>query len=250
MKYFIKFSYDGSCFSGFQRQKGLRTVQSVMEECLTSLNNGNFVSLCASGRTDKGVHARGQCAHFCLDVNVKLYSLKKYLNKCFNGEIYVLDVFLVDDGFHARYDVLSKTYCYYINMGEFNPCMRNYVLQYNRALDVSLMKEASLVFLGEHDFRSFCFDSKSQDNCVRTIYDVNISVNDCIVEIRFTGNGFLRKMVRNMVSVLLLVGSGKINCSDVVSILECQEKSYIVKCVSSCGLYLDNVVYRGEFDEL
>ena len=250
MKYFIRFSYDGSCFSGFQRQKGLRTVQGVMEECLTSLNNGNFVSLCASGRTDKGVHARGQCAHFSLSVDVKLYGLKKYLNKCFNGEIYVLDVFVVPSCFHSRYDVLSKTYCYYVNMGKFNPCMRNYVLQYNKVLDVSLMKEACLLFLGEHNFSSFCFGSDARDNCVRTIYDVNISVNDCIVEFRFTGNGFLRRMVRNMVSVLIMVGSGKLSCSDVSCMLSCQDKSYNVKCVSGCGLYLDSVVYRGDFNEL
>lgn len=249
MRYFIKFSYDGSCFNGFQRQNKLKTVQGVMEEVLTLLNNGKKVNICASGRTDKGVHAKGQTAHFDLDVSVKLYNLKKYLNKCFNGEIYVKDVYVVNDSFHARYDVLSKTYCYYINMGEYDPCMRNYILQYNKGLNVELMNSVIPIFLGEHDFRSFCFDEKNQDNCVRTIYDVKINVNNCLIKIEFTGNGFLRKMVRNLVSVLILVGECKLNYSDVLCILECQKKSYNVKCVSSCGLYLDNIVYKGYVNE-
>ena len=149
MRYFIKFSYDGSCFNGFQRQNKLKTVQGVMEEALTSLNDGKKVNICASGRTDKGVHAKGQTAHFDLDVSVKLYSLKKYLNKCFDGEIYVKDIFLVNDDFHARYDVLSKTYCYYINMGEYDPCMRNYILQYNKNGTYSAMSLPYSVLLME-----------------------------------------------------------------------------------------------------
>ena len=134
-------------------------------------------------------------------------------------------------------------------MGEYDPCMRNYILQYNKGLNVELMNSVIPIFLGEHDFRSFCFDEKNQDNCVRTIYDVKINVNNCLIKIEFTGNGFLRKMVRNLVSVLILVGEGKLNYSDVLCILECQKKSYNVKCVSSCGLYLDNVVYKGYVNE-
>ena len=159
MRYFIKFSYDGSCFYGFQRQIGLKTVQGVIEEALMSLN-GNVVNLCASGRTDKGVHAIEQCAHFDLDIDVKEYNLKKYLNNCFEGEIHVFSLEKVSDRFHARYDVKSKIYSYYINMGEFSSVSRNYVYQLCEELDVSLMKSASLCLLGKHDFRSFCTDEE------------------------------------------------------------------------------------------
>ena len=99
-------------------------------------------------------------------------------------------------------------------------------------LDVDLMNNVIPIFLGEHDFRSFCFDEKNQDNCVRTIYNVNINVNNCLMKIEFTGNGFLRKMVRNLVSVLILVGEGKLDYSDVSCILDCQKKEYKVRCVS------------------
>ncbi|MGN0992506.1 MAG: tRNA pseudouridine(38-40) synthase TruA, partial [Bacilli bacterium] len=129
MRYFITFSYDGSCFNGFQRQNGLKTVQGSLESALTTLN-GSLVSICASGRTDKGVHALMQCAHFDLDRKIKAYNLKKYLNNSFDGEIYVKEVSLVSDSFHARYDALSKVYSYYINMGEFSPVNRNYQYQY------------------------------------------------------------------------------------------------------------------------
>lgn len=244
MRYFIRFSYDGTCFNGFQRQNNLKTVQGTIEHYLTSLNNGKKVNICASGRTDKGVHAKGQTAHFDLDIPVKLYNLKKYLNKSFNKEIYIKDIKIVNDNFHARYDVYSKTYCYYINTGDFDPCMRNYILQYNKKLNIELMKSIIPIFLGEHDFRSFCYDEKNKENCIRTIYDVNINVNNCQIEITFTGNGFLRKMVRNIVSVLILVGEEKLNYKDVECIINCKKKSYNVKCVSSCGLYLDNVVYK------
>lgn len=242
MRYFITFSYDGSCFSGFQRQSGLKTVQGVIEDALTSLN-GSFVPLCASGRTDKGVHAFGQCAHFDLDREVKLYNLKKYLNNSFDGEIFVKDISLVNDEFHARYDVKSKTYSYFINMGEFNPCDRNYIYQYCDRLDVSLMKDASLCLIGKHDFRSFCTDEKDKDNCVRTIYSIDFEISGDILKITFEGNGFLRKMIRNIVAVLIEVGSLKKDVSYLKEILDNASRSGNLKCVSGCGLYLEKVFY-------
>ena len=91
MRYLINFSYDGSKFHGFQRQEGLKTVQEKIEKALTDLDK-NKVSIHASGRTDKGVHAKNQYAHFDLEKNVKLYNLKKYLNSSFDGEIYIKSV--------------------------------------------------------------------------------------------------------------------------------------------------------------
>src|SRR5574344_506606 len=139
MRYFIRFSYDGSCFNGFQRQDDLKTVQGVIEDALAFLSN-SIINIQASGRTDKGVHAKDQCAHFDLDRDFESYKLKKYLNNSFNGEIYVFSVEKVNNDFHARYNVTSKTYSYYINMGLYNPMMRNYIYQYCKKLDINLMK--------------------------------------------------------------------------------------------------------------
>ena len=242
MRYFVSFSYDGSCFSGFQRQGKLKTVQGEYEKALSSLE-GKPVSLVGSGRTDKGTHATGQCAHFDIDTDVKEYNLKKYLNRSFNDEIYVFTLEKVDDTFHARYDVKNKVYSYYINMGQFNPIMRNYVYQYCNSLDVDSMKKASLCLIGEHDFRSFCTDSKDKDNCVRTIYSIDFSVSNDILCITFKGSGFLRKMIRNIVIILIEVGSGNKDVSYMKSILDLKKRNGNLKCAPACGLYLEKVNY-------
>lgn len=242
MRYFITFSYDGSCFNGFQRQNSLKTVQGSLESALTSLN-GSFVSVFASGRTDKGVHALMQSAHFDLDREVKTYNLKKYLNNSFDGEIYVKEVSLVCDSFHARYDAKSKIYSYHINMGEFSPVNRNYQYQYCKCLDVSLMRKASMCLIGKHDFRAFCTDSKDKENCVRTIYSIDFDILGDILKITFEGDGFLRKMIRNIVGSLIEVGSLKKDVSYVSDILESNFRGGNLKCAPACGLYLDKVNY-------
>lgn len=242
MRYFVSFSYDGSCFKGFQRQNKLKTVQGEMEKALSSLE-GKHVDLVASGRTDKGVHAKCQCAHFDLDTKVTLYGLKKYLNNSFDGEIYISSVTEVDDSFHSRYDVKEKVYSYYINMGEFNPIERNYIYQYGKELDIGSMKQASLCLIGEHDFRSFCTDSKDRDNCVRTIYSIDFNVSDNILSITFKGNGFLRKMVRNIVAILIEIGSGKKDISYMEKVLCERKRNGNLKCAFPGGLYLEKVNY-------
>ena len=242
MRYFVSFSYDGSCFSGFQRQGKLKTVQGEFEKALSSLE-GKPVNLVGSGRTDKGTHATGQCAHFDMKTDVKEYNLKKYLNNSFNGEIYVFNLEKVDDAFHARYDVKSKVYSYYINMGQFNPMMRNYVYQYCNSLDIDAMKKASLCLIGEHDFKSFCTDSRDKNNCVRTIYSIDFNISNDILCITFKGNGFLRKMIRNIVIILIEIGSGKKNISYMESILNLKKRDGNLKCAPACGLYLEKVNY-------
>lgn len=242
MRYLIRFSYDGACFSGFQRQNGLKTVQGVIEEVLTKLE-GNKVDIHASGRTDKGVHAKCQCAHFDLQRDVKLYNLKSYLNSSFDGEIHVFDIEEVSSDFHARYDVKSKVYSYYINLGEFDPVSRNYVYQYCKELDVPLMREASLCLIGEHDFRSFCTDEKSKENCVRNIYSIDFEVVNNVLKITFVGNGFLRKMIRNIVALLIEVGSLRKDVSYVKEVLEGESRTGGLKSVLGCGLYLEKVNY-------
>lgn len=242
MRYFIAFSYDGSCFNGFQRQKGLKSVQGLLECALTTLN-GSYVDVCGSGRTDKGVHATFQCAHFDLDKEVKLYNLKKYLNNSFDGEIYVSLMKEVSDSFHARYDVKSKVYSYYINMGEFSPVCRNYKYQYCESLNVSLMEEASKCLVGEHDFRSFCTDEKNKENCVRIIYGISFEVCDNILKITFSGNGFLRKMIRNIVAILIEIGSGDRSVCYMKEVLDSRSRKGNLKCAPSCGLYLEKVNY-------
>lgn len=243
MRYLITFSYDGSSFEGFQRQKNLKTVQGSIEEVLTKLNKKK-VNLISSGRTDKGVHGLSAKAHFDLDINISLYSLKKVLNKGLNGEIYIKDIEIVDNSFHARYNVYSKTYSYYINTNMYNPIERNYIYQYNKKLDIDRMKEASVLLEGEHDFRGFCFQSKDKENTIREIYNISINENNGIIEISMTGNGFLRKMVRNIVGTLIEIGSFNKEKEEINKILNSKGLYHNKKCVPGSGLYLKEVVYK------
>ena len=243
MRYLITFSYNGNYFSGYQRQKNLKTVQGSLEEYLSILNNSP-VSIHSSGRTDVGVHAINAKAHFDLDKDIKEYNIKTFLNRNLNGKIYIKKVEKVKDNFHARYNVLKKEYHYFINLGEFNPIEKDYVYQYCKPLNIRLMKKASKVFLKEHDFRAFCSNEKEKKNCIRTIYNIRIIRKKEKLELIFIGNGFLKHMVRNIVGILVKVGNNSINISDVKKILDSKERKHNTKPVPGNGLYLWKVYYK------
>jgi tRNA pseudouridine38-40 synthase len=243
MRYLIKFLYDGSTYSGFQKQKGLDTIEERMEEALTKINNNVRTTITATGRTDKGVHALCQYGHADVNVNITEKKLKRALNSNLPNDIHVIETKEVSDDFHARYNVKEKEYKYIINTGEYNPLERKYVFQYNYKLNISAMKEAIKYFLGTHDFRAFVTDNKEKANCIRTITKVSIEeVNDKIT-ISFVGNGFLRYQVRNMVGILIKVGENKIKPSDIKDIIESKDRTKAGKTAPSEGLYLVNVKY-------
>ncbi len=243
MKYLIKFSYDGSSYSGFQTQKGLETVQEKMEEALKIVNNNQRTPIIATGRTDKGVHALCQYGHANIDVNITEKKLKRALNSNLPDDIHVISTQIVDKDFHARYNVKEKEYQYKINVGEYNPLERKYVFQYNYKLDTNSMKEAIQVFKGTHDFRAFVTDNKEKENCTRTITEVNITEENNIITITFKGDGFLRYQVRNMVGLLIKVGENKLSTKDVERILESKDRTKSGKTAPPQGLYLVNVKY-------
>ena len=243
MRYLIKFSYDGTNYSGFQKQKGLNTIEEKLEEALTKINNGKKTTITATGRTDKGVHALCQYGHTDIDVNITEKKLKRAMNSNLPDDIHVIDAKEVDKDFHARYNVKEKEYKYYINLGEYNPLERNYVYQYNYTLDIDKMKEAIKYFEGEHDFRSFVTDNKEKENCVRTITYTNIEQKDNIIIITFKGNGFLRYQVRNMVGLLIKIGENKISPDSVEKIIESKDRTKASKTAPAEGLYLTKVIY-------
>ena len=244
MRYLIKFSYDGSAYSGFQTQKGLETIQEKMEEALTRINNGKYTNFVATGRTDKGVHALAQYGHADIDVNINEKKLKRAMNSNLPDDIHVIETKVVSDDFHARYNVKSKTYQYIINTLEYNPLERNYVFQYNYKLNVEKMKEAIKYFLGEHDFRAFVTDNKEKENCIRKITKASIKDDHGKIIITFTGNGFLRYQVRNMVGILIKVGEGKLKPSEIKRIIESKDRTKSGKTAPAEGLYLVEVRYK------
>lgn len=243
MRFLIKFSYDGTAYSGFQKQKGLDTIEKRLEDALTKVNNDKKTTITATGRTDKGVHALCQYGHTDLDIKITEYKLKRALNSNLPEDIHVIEAIKVSNNFHARYNVKRKEYVYKINLGEYNPINRNYVFQYNYDLDVDEMKKAIKVFEGTHDFRAFVTENKEKENCIRTITKTNIIKKDDIIEITFSGDGFLRYQVRNMVGILIRVGEKKIKPEEVKVILESKDRTKSGKTAPPEGLYLSKIIY-------
>ncbi len=243
MRFLIKFSYDGSNFSGFQKQKDLRTIEECIELAATKINDGNRVKINATGRTDKKVHAKSQYANFDINIKITEKKLKKVMNSFLPEDIHVIDVYKVKDDFNCRYMVKEKTYNYYLNMGEYNPIERNYVYQYNYKLNVNKMKKAIKYFKGEHDFRAFVTDNVEKENCIRKITKVGIKQNKDILIFTFTGNGFMRYQIRNMVGALLRVGQEKNEPIKIKEILESKNRNGGLTAKAE-GLYLENVKFN------
>ena len=240
MRYFMKFSYNGSKFNGYQKQINKRTVQGDIENVLSQIFNEK-IRVVASGRTDAGVHAYNQCLHFDSQKKLSFVKLRHSLN-CLLKNIYIKELYSVSEDFHARYSAISKEYLYKINIGIFNPIEEEYVYQYNEKLDIAKMQETAKIFIGKHDFRSFTSLDYEKD-CTRIIYSINITIENDIISIDFIGNGFLKYMVRNIDGALIEVGNGSKNIFDVQKILDAKDRKKAGICASSNGLYLVNVNY-------
>lgn len=244
MKYLMTFSYDGTNYEGYQIQGNKKTIQKTIQDKLTMINSNNQVNISASGRTDKGVHALNQMAHFLLDKEINTNTLKNSLNKLLPDDIYIKDITQVDNDFHARFNVIKKEYEYKINLGEYNPIEKNYIYQYNKSLDIDAMRDAAIYIEGTHDFSAFTKIDEEKEDYVRTIYEINFSLEKNILTINFIGNGFLRYMVRNIVGTLVNVGEHKIMPHNINEILkEKQRKNAGIKA-PACGLYLKSVLYK------
>lgn len=249
MRYFMTFSYDGSEFSGYQKQPNKRTVQSELEKALKQINNNKDTEVHASGRTDTNVHAMNQKAHFDIDIEITEEKLQKGLNSLLPDDIYIKKIESVSDDFHARFNAIGKEYIYIINMGEYNPLERKYVYQHNKKLDVSEMQRAMKYIEGTHSFKSFTKtdDEKiDKDNYVRTLSQTSIErdlkdVNK--ITLVFIGTGFMRYMVRNIVGTLIEIGEGKKKSEDIIEILKQEDRTKAGKTANPEGLYLKNVFY-------
>ena len=224
MRYKITFSYDGTLFHGYQKQVGYRSVEECFEKALYDINNHTETKIYSSGRTDKGVHAKGQVAHFDLDIDITLYKLKCALNSLLPDDIHVIDTEVVDDSFHSRFMVKNKKYVYYMNIGEYDPLNRNYIYQYN--------------------FKNFVSDDCIKEDYEREIYDAYIERDKDIIKFVFIGNGFMKYQVRNMVGTLIKVGKNKIDSSDIEKILNDESYKKLVMTAKSEGLYLEEVNYE------
>ena len=172
-----------------------------------------------------------------------LDGLKKAINSLIGPYIYVTSIEEVDDDFHARFNVKRKTYKYIINCGEYNPIERNYVYQYGKELGVDKMKKEIKSYLGIHDFKSFVSKDDINDSYEREIYDAHIDVIGDKIYIYFTGSGFMKYQVRNMVGVLFKIGKGKLDLGIVDKIFEDPSNEKVISTMAREGLYLEKIEY-------
>lgn len=242
----MTFSYDGSDFKGYQKQPRGRTIQGELESVLKKINGDKAVSVVATGRTDAGVHALNQKAHFELDSDMDIEKLLYSMNSMLPCDIHIKHIEEVSENFHARFDATGKEYVYLINMGEYNPLERKYVYQHNKKLDVVEMQRAMKYLEGTHSFKAFTKADEDKEDYVRTLSQTNLirdlkDVNK--ITLVFIGNGFLRYMVRNMVGTLIEIGEGKRRSEEIIEILKSEDRTKAGKTANPEGLYLRNVFY-------
>lgn len=240
MKYKIVIAYDGSKFYGFQRQKDKVTIQGELEKALGIINKKECL-VKGAGRTDIGVHAKGQVVHFELDYDIPEDRLKSAINSIVHPYIDVLDCQKVDSNFHARFNAKNKEYAYKIWIGEYDPLKYDYYLIYKNNLDLAKLQECSSLFIGKHDFHSFT--SGKRDNYNSEIFAIDLKVKKNEVIIRFKGKSFYRYMVRNLVGAMLDYNEGK---CDIIELKKMLEKDYHkqLTTASANGLYLEGVYYE------
>ncbi len=242
MRFLIDFSYSGKWFKGYQKQKNLRTVQAELEKVLTMINDGKYVKVISSGRTDAKVNALHQIAHFDLDLKVTAYKLKGALNSYLPEDIYINNVKIISSDFHARYLVKKKTYQYKINVGRYNPLENGFIYQYGKSLDLKQMKKCIKQFVGTYDFTTFASSDDRNENKVRTIYAADVKKENDIITISFTGSGFLKYQVRNMVGLLIKCGKEGKNI-DVIDLINKKDRTKIGITAPANGLTLVEVCY-------
>ncbi|MFE8703862.1 tRNA pseudouridine(38-40) synthase TruA [Cytobacillus sp. FJAT-54145] len=243
-RYKCKVTYDGSQFSGYQVQPEKRTVQRDIELALQKIHKGEKVKISASGRTDAGVHAKGQIIHFDSSLQIPLEKWKVAINSLLPDDVAIIDVEKVASDFHARFDTTGKEYRYYVHLSKTrDPFKRSYAYHYPYPLDFISMKEAIKFFIGIHDFTSFCSARTEVEDRVREIKEIELIEEDGMLLFRFVGNGFLYNMVRIMVGTLLQVGSGDIEPYSIKEIIEKKDRKYAGKTAPPQGLYLWEVFY-------
>ncbi|MGL5246084.1 MAG: tRNA pseudouridine(38-40) synthase TruA [Mycoplasmoidaceae bacterium] len=240
MRYLVNISYDGSNYYGWSKQKHEITIQDHLEKVLLKIFKEKIVINC-SGRTDKGVHALNQYFHFDAEMIIDPEKLLFILNKFINEDLYIKKIKLVNKDFHSRYSIKNKTYLYIINTSKKDPFMCNKELQYNKEINVDKLQEILNTFLGKHDFLSF--STSILKNTTREINWINVRKTNNKIKIKINGDGFLRYMVRMIVSYSLIVLEGKKDINSIKKLLLNPSKGSSIHKANACGLYLYNVYY-------
>lgn len=241
MRYLMKICYDGSGYSGWQKQKNAKSVEGVIEDAL-SIIFGESVDIFASGRTDAGVSALSQYAHFDCDAKLDK-AFVGHVNSLLPRDIRVLELNKVNEHFHARYDVKQKTYVYKFYVSKISlPIYDGTHTQVKVNIDENVFRKNMAQLIGTHDFTAFCASDTQVKDKVRTIQNVDLVSDGSAYTFTITGDGFLYNMVRIIVGTLIDISSGKIKLT-ISEIIEKKQRKLAGKTLASTGLVLYDVKY-------
>ena len=246
-RYLMRISYDGTNFNGWQSQKEGRTVQQTIEQVLTKIAKTKISTICA-GRTDTGVHALRQYAHFDFPVKMTTEQIRMALTSNLPDDISILKVFRVKEDFSARYTAISRIYKYIItnNKTPFNRFYKSFIPQ--KSISIDRLMGCLPFFLGEHDFTSFSKYNPDLNHCICNVtnFKVNKVDNDFIFEI--SANRFLHNMVRRIIGTMINISHTNTDSTIITQLIERKDqKNKLITTSPSHGLYLAEVVYPEEY---
>ena len=239
----LEICYDGTRYRGWQRLPGREdTIQGKLETALSRILE-EPIEVSGSGRTDAGVHARGQVANFHCESELSAAEILANLRRYLPEDIGIYSCKEVSPRFHARLNAKEKTYCYRIWNSEA-PCVfaRRFVAVMPEKLDVETMKQAADLLLGRHDFSAFCGNAKMKKSTVRELYAIVISCRGEEIQIRYTGNGFLYNMARILTGTLVEVGRGEREADSIPALFGAKREQAGFLAPAQ-GLCLEEVVY-------
>jgi tRNA pseudouridine38-40 synthase len=242
--------YDGSGYHGWQRQAGCLSIQEIVESCL-GVMLGNEVSVRASGRTDAGVHARGQVINFYNRTRLKPEEILRGLNSLLPHDIVVLEAEEVNESFHSRFSALSKIYEYRIlNRPVPSALLRRYAWHIRRPLQSAPMENCLKVICGRNDFAAFMASgspvSSTERNMLRAVLELP---RPDYLKFTFEANGFLRHMIRNITGTIVEVGKGKRTPEEFALILAGKDRKKAGMTAPAHGLYLVSVTYPSDLEQ-
>ena len=243
----LTIAYDGTDFRGWARQRdpAIRTVEGTIGEVLSFVLRED-VRLSVAGRTDAGVHARGQVASFVTASDLAAERIRDAVNGALAPEIVVLSARVVPEGFDARFSATARIYRYAIDMADVeDPFTARYTWHRPGSLSVPRMRAAARLLVGEHDFASFCRHPGAERSTVRDLERVSVIRDDQRISLGFRANAFLHQMVRSLVGTLVAAGDGRLQPGEVLRILEARDRAAARGGLAPAnGLTLERVIYR------
>lgn len=243
-KYKLIVTYDGTRYVGWQVQPNGVSIQGLLEECLSTLLKEK-IRVLGAGRTDAGTHALGQGAHFVTEKPLDHLQMLRSLNGMLPYDIRVIELKSVPDSFHAQYSALGKEYHYHLWLEpSLSPFLRLYRHHVPYQIDCELLQEAANLFVGTFDFATFANVGSTVKSTVRSIYRLDVVKQEGGVRLEFEGNGFLYKMVRNIVGTLLEVASGRRRIEEIKVLLDKKDRRAAGIAAPARGLFLMKVHYN------